>query len=173
MKTGTAAWPAAGLFLVSALAPSAACADHTVAHEVRCAEIAFSLAAERRDRERFRASLDPEARFVGRSVMTGPEEVLRGWEPFFRDDGPRITWRPQFVEVVASGDLAFTRGPFRIDDVVDGKRVTNWGTFNSTWRRDAEGRWKVLFDAGNSADEAPEAAVQALLEQENDCPDPA
>jgi hypothetical protein len=46
------------------------------------------------------------------------------------------------VEVVASGNLGLSSGP--VFDP-EGQRI---GTFNSTWRRDADNVWRIIFDNG-------------------------
>jgi hypothetical protein len=51
----------------------------------------------------------------------------------------------------------------------DGNAVEHWGTFNSIWRKQEDDTWKVVFDAGNAAAEAPSAEVQALLDAEPLC----
>lgn len=147
---------------------SAAFAD--VAGDVRCQDIAFSRSVEARDIEHFKSFLDTDARFVGNSVLRGPDEISAAWAVFFGDDGPAIKWRPQFVELLEDGTLALTRGPYRmIAEDPDGNRVENWGTFNSVWRKNADGEWRVIFDAGNSASTAPDEETQALLDAEDDC----
>jgi len=154
----------AALFLLSV----AAIADS--ATDVRCREIAFSQSTENKDIESFRSFLDSDARFVGSVVTRGPDEIVTAWQPFFSDDGPAIKWRPQFVEVLEDGALALTRGPYRmIANDPDGNPVEYWGTFNSIWRKNADGDWHVVFDAGNSASTAPDEATQALLELDDDC----
>ncbi len=138
--------------------------------DVRCQEIAFSQSVESRDTEEFKSFLDTDARFVGSTVTRGPEEIVAAWQPFFADDGPVIKWRPKFVEVLEEGTLALTRGPYRmIAEDSEGNRVENWGTFNSVWRKNADGDWRVVFDAGNSASAAPDEETQSLLDSENDC----
>lgn len=146
----------------------AAAADSTT--DVRCQEIAFSQSAESKDIESFRSFLDGDARFVGSVVTRGADEIVAAWQPFFSDDGPAIKWRPQFVEVPEDGALALTRGPYRmIAKDPDGNPVEYWGTFNSIWRKNADGDWHVVFDAGSNAAAAPDEATQALLELEHDC----
>ncbi len=146
----------------------AAIAD--VVDDVRCQEIAFSLSAERKSVESFRSFIDDDARFVGSTVARGPDEIVAAWAPFFAEDGPAIMWRPRFVEVLQDGRLALTRGPYRmITRNPDGELVERWGTFNSIWRKNADGEWRVVFDAGNSAPTAPDAETQALLDEEDDC----
>ena len=51
----------------------------------------------------------------------------------------------------------------------DGKRAEHWGTFNSVWRLNDDGQWRVVFDAGNPAAAAPDDATRALLDADDDC----
>ena len=157
-----------GLAVALVLFASTAMADPEA--EVRCQEIGFSKAAERRDVDAFVAFIDDDARFVGRTVMRGPLDISAAWSAFFEDDGPAIKWRPRFVEVLADGNLALTRGPYRlIDRDADGASVERWGTFNSVWRKQADGTWRVVFDAGSPGNDKPDDATRAILEAEDDC----
>jgi ketosteroid isomerase-like protein len=149
---------------------TAALSDAT--EEVRCQEIGFSKSVENTDLDQFRSFLDDDARFVGNSVLRGPEAVTNAWGVFFTEGGPLIKWRPQFVEVLEDGNLALTRGPYRmIVKGDDGNTTETWGTFNSVWRRQAGGEWRVVFDAGSQASEAPAAEIMALLDHEDTCPE--
>ncbi|HEY1343310.1 MAG TPA: DUF4440 domain-containing protein, partial [Bryobacteraceae bacterium] len=64
------------------------------------------------------------------------------WKGFFEGAQPPFSWEPEQVEVFDSGKLAMTSGPVR--DFA-GKRI---GTFNSVWRREANGQWKIVLDNG-------------------------
>ena len=141
------------------------------AAEVRCAETRFSLSAEARDAARFRTFIDPDARFTSNEVLRGPDAVVAAWAPFFQPDGPRIKWRPQVVEVLAAGDLALTRGPYRLESLgADGKLTVRWGTFNSVWRLGQDGQWRVVFDSGGPPIDTPTEESRALLEADtSDC----
>ena len=89
---------------------------------------------------------------------------------FFEADGPRIKWRPRFVEVLEDGGLALTRGPYRlISTGPEGEEIERWGTFNSVWRLGDDGEWRVVFDAGSPAADAPDDETRALLEAEDNC----
>lgn len=138
--------------------------------EVRCREIGFSKSVETLDIELFTSFIDPDARFVGGSVMRGPEAVSAAWAPFFDPDGPSIVWRPKYVEVLEDGRLALTRGPYRlISRDEDGNEIEQWGTFNSVWRLNADGEWRVVFDAGGALPAPPAAEDQALLAAPDNC----
>jgi ketosteroid isomerase-like protein len=137
---------------------------------VRCREIGFSKSVENLNRNQFPMFIDPDARFVGIKVDRSREAIAEAWRVFFSEDAPLIKWRPQFVEVLESGDLALTRGPYRIIDKDEsGQPTEGWGTFNSVWRLNDDGEWLVVFDAGSFPDETPTDEQRALLDAEDDC----
>jgi ketosteroid isomerase-like protein len=149
-------------------AGSTAMAD--LVDDVRCREIGFSKSIESRDMELFRSFLDDDARFVGVDVTRGPDEITEGWRTFEPENGPSLKWRPQIVEVLEDGKLALSRGPYRYTQKnEEGEEVDYWGTFNSIWRLQDDGSWKVVFDAGSPAEKPPADDVKALLDQEDDC----
>ncbi len=111
--------------------------------QVRQTEIAFAKTMADRDFAGFASFLADEAVFVSSSrVLRGAREVAAGWKAFY--DGPQapFSWEPDQVVVLDSGTLALSSGPVRDPS---GKRI---GTFNSIWRRDAGGRWKIVIDHG-------------------------
>ena len=137
---------------------------------VRCREIGFSRSVENRDRDRFATFIDPDARFVGNKVDRTPEAITEAWKVFFAGDLPSIKWRPQFVEVLESGDLALSRGPYRIIDKNEqGETRESWGTYNSVWRKNADGEWLIVFDAGSLPDETPSEEQRKLLDSDAGC----
>jgi ketosteroid isomerase-like protein len=153
---------------LSCLAGTAATADP--AADVRCREIGFSHSVEQQDVAAFRSHIDADARFVGAGVLRGVDSIAGGWSVFFTADGPTIKWRPQIVEVLENGTLALSRGPYRmLARDADGKDVEQWGTFNSIWRLNDDGQWRVVFDAGSPAANEPDVATKALLDEEDDC----
>ena len=142
-----------------------------VTSDVRCREIGFSQSVEEQDLTAFESFLDIDARFVGASINRGPAEIVEAWSVFFSEDGPRITWRPQIVEVLEDGKLALSRGPYKMTSRdADGKQIESWGTFNSIWRKQSDDTWKVVFDAGNASPTPPSDDVQALFDKEPNCP---
>lgn len=131
------------LALALAGTPAQAATTEELAKEVRAAETAFAASMASRDLAAFSSHLATEAVFFGsQSVQRGKEAVLARWKLFF--EGPRapFSWGPETVEVLESGMLGFSSGP--VFDP-EGKRV---GTFNSVWRKEADGRWRIIFDKG-------------------------
>lgn len=139
--------------------------------EVICAETGFSRAAEAKDQHRFLSFVHPDARFVGGEVARGREEIAAAWAFAFVENGATMRWRPDFVEVSADGTLALTRGPYRSTNVDENGETRHfWGHFISTWRRNQEGDWQVMFDSGGDNGMEPSAHEIAVLESEPECP---
>ena len=137
---------------------------------VVCAEVSFSRAVERRDREGFAAFLDDDSRFVSTAVSRGTDAILKSWAGFFEPKGPRIRWRPATVEVNAAGNLALSRGPYRIEATdAQGRSSETWGHFITTWRLDSDGSWRVQFDTGGDDGMTPSDAMRRVLASESGC----
>ena len=111
--------------------------------QVRQTEIAFAKTMADRDPAAFTRFLADDAVFMSNGkAARGPKAIAAQWKPLFDAPQAPFSWSPEFVEVLDSGNLALSTGP-----VLDpsGKRV---GTFNSIWRRDAAGAWKIVLDNG-------------------------
>lgn len=121
--------------------PAAETRDESAAR-VRAREQAFAKTMADRDHAAFAGFVSEEAVFVGRTVKRGRREVAEGWKPYFEGARAPFSWQPETVEVLDSGTLALSRGPV-FDE--QGKRT---GTFTSTWRREADGEWRVVLDSG-------------------------
>ena len=142
------------------------------ADEVRCREIGFSQSVENRDDEAFRSFIDPDARFISNRPRRGVDEIAEGWSGFLAEDGPRIRWRPQYVEVLADGKLAFSVGLYEfIGTNEDGTERKSYGSFHSTWRLHDDGVWRVVFDAGDQWSREPTEEEFAVLNADDDCGD--
>jgi ketosteroid isomerase-like protein len=132
-----------GALLACGLAPATATEPvEALAARVRAREVAFAKTMADRDHAAFATFVAEEALFMGRAVLRGRKAVAEGWKPYF--EGPRapFSWQPDRVEVVESGTLAFSSGPVYDPE---GKRS---GTFNSTWRLEKDGEWRVVLDSG-------------------------
>jgi ketosteroid isomerase-like protein len=102
----------------------------------------------KRDAAGFAALVAQEAIFMGASdtprVLRGRQEIVAAWTPYF--DGPvaPFSWEPDIVEVLDSGTMALTSGP------VHDPNGALTGRFNSIWRLEPDGRWRIVFDRGAS-----------------------
>lgn len=110
--------------------------------QVRKTEIAFAKTMADRDHAAFTTFLAEDTIWLGRDVMRGSKAVADGWKRFYEGKEAPFSWEPERVEVNDSGTLGLSTGPVR-DPA--GKRI---GTYNSIWRRGADGKWTIIFDNG-------------------------
>lgn len=130
--------------LAAAAAPGYAAAQADVRAEVEAREIAFARTMAERDFDAFLTFVSPEAVFFGGGgALRGREAIARAWRPFFEGPDAPFSWSPDTVEVLDSGGLALTSGP-----VLDASGEPA-GRFNSIWRLDPDGVWRVVFDRGS------------------------
>jgi ketosteroid isomerase-like protein len=117
--------------------------DTGLTEQVRQTETAFAKTMADRDYSAFSSFLADEAIFVGATrVLRGAKEVAAGWKQFFEGPQAPFSWEPDQIQVLDSGALALSSGPVRDPS---GKRI---GSFNSIWRREAGGTWKIVIDHG-------------------------
>ena len=131
------------LFLLPTLTEAHAQGRPPLAQQVYDAESAFAHTLAARDSQAFATYVAMNAVFFGRrGTLHGRAAVVAGWRPFFEGRVAPFSWRPEIVEVLQSGTLALSSGPVRDST---GRQI---GTFNSIWRRDPDGHWRVVFDKG-------------------------
>jgi ketosteroid isomerase-like protein len=136
---------AAGLALGLVMHGAAASDPQRWQAEVLAAERAFARSMADRDLQAFGRHLSEQAVFFSGAdgVLRGKPAVLAGWAAFFQGPQAPFSWDPDRVEVLPDGTLAHSSGLVR-DPA--GKPVAR---FNSVWRQEAPGAWRVVFDKGS------------------------
>jgi ketosteroid isomerase-like protein len=137
------------LVVVAALAVGSASAQAPLESrraEVFAAERAFARSMAERDFAAFGRYVAEDCVFFGATALRGREAVLAAWKPFFDGAQAPFSWEPDQIEVLASGELALSTGLVKNPDGAVTAR------FNSIWRRQADGRWLVIFDKGGPAE---------------------
>jgi ketosteroid isomerase-like protein len=139
--------------LIAPLSASTQSADTaSLQQQVMAAERAFAKTMADRDHAAFAALLSNEAIFFnGEEPIRGKDAVVAGWKPFYDGPDAPFSWEPDRVEVIESGTLALSTGPVRDPS---GKII---GRFNSIWRREPSGAWRVVFDKGSPVCPRPPA----------------
>jgi ketosteroid isomerase-like protein len=121
--------------------------------QVREAETSFAATMANRDLTAFASFIAEDAIFFdGDRPNRGKQAVIAAWAPLYEKADAPFSWKSLNVDVLADGTLAYSSGP-----VLDtqGRQVA---TFNSVWRRERDGRWRVVFDKGCSECRCAEAA---------------
>ena len=86
-------------------------------------------------------------------VIRRKREIIKGKvaiAQWYKEDvkpNETLTWKPTFVDVSKSGDMAYTYGEFIFNypDSI-GNIKTNTGIFHTVWKRQANGNWKFVWD---------------------------
>ncbi len=116
--------------------------------EVINTEAAFdSMAQEKGLTEAFKYFAAPKGVIRrGKKVIQGPAAIAEWYENDVRPN-ETLTWKPTFVDVSASGDLAYTYGDyvFSYPDSL-GNKKENKGIFHTVWKRQENGEWRYVWD---------------------------
>lgn len=66
-----------------------------------------------------------------------------------------VEWAPAYADISQAGDLGYTTGPTLITDQSSAKRPPRHGTYFSVWKKQSDGSWKVVMDAGTDGPGGP------------------
>ena len=156
MRTLHRLWPA-GLIAAALSSPAPAAAQpspEALRAQVTAAERAFARSMAQRDHAAFTSHLSEQAIFYGpNGPLLGKAAVAAAWKAFFDGPDAPFSWEPDQVDVLADGTLAHSSGPVRDPS---GKPVAR---FNSVWRQEAPGVWRIVFDKGSPLSERERKAA--------------
>ena len=133
---------------LAALAALTACAmvptRDDAAASLAAAESAFAAHSVREDmRAAFMAHFAPDGVFVRNGWVVARESLAnRAAPPII------LEWRPQYVEVAASGDMGLSTGPSRVTPRDKPGAAPSHGQFVSVWKRAPGEPWRVQVDLG-------------------------
>jgi ketosteroid isomerase-like protein len=129
-------WP----LLVLVLAMPARAGDF---EDLVAAEKAFAAdAGARNTRAAFLAALADDGLVFASGLRNGKQV----WQAR-KEDKSRLEWAPAVAEIAASGDLGYTSGPWRYTPAGADKPAA-FGDYFTVWKKQADGKWKVLIDQG-------------------------
>jgi ketosteroid isomerase-like protein len=107
-------------------------------------ERAFAKTMADRDHAAFTTFVANDAIFFSDSgPLRGRQKIADAWKRFYEKPDAPFSWGPEQVEVLESGTVALSTGPVR-----DAKGKI-FATFNSVWRLEAPGVWRIVFDKGS------------------------
>ena len=116
--------------------------------EVWNRERSFAQSVERHDAEAFADHVQRDAVFQAATPepLRGRAAVVEAWTPIVNGDFP-LRWHPGAVSIGGDPDIAMSVGLAWVENP-DPKAASRYrlGSFVSTWVRDEDGAWRVLFD---------------------------
>ena len=80
----------------------------------------------------------------GKLPMIGKAEVAKGWaeRPMIKE----LTWKPIRAEASQSGEFGYSFGYA----IYQGKDTTTYTNYCTIWKKQKDGSWKFVYDAGNN-----------------------
>ncbi|HEV8231895.1 MAG TPA: DUF4440 domain-containing protein [Thermoanaerobaculia bacterium] len=152
-------WTAAGFAIVSSTvvyAHDVAADIEAAKRAIRIADLELAKAVADRSLQSFLAIVDDDAVFFGRDVSRGKDAVSKAWLPFFTDRNLFLKWHPNQVYVSSSADLGYSIGEYqRVGKDSAGNPTTATGSYVSIWRKQPDGKWKIVLDIGSPATPKP------------------
>ncbi len=138
-----------GVMIFSISSPITA-APPSVIEQVFAVERAFAKSMAERNFDDFTRFISEEAVFfAGTRPLRGKAQITDEWSEYFKEATAPFSWEPDQVEVLESGSLALSTGPVR------DSAGTIVARFNSIWRLEAPGVWRIVFDKGSPASPGP------------------
>jgi uncharacterized protein (TIGR02246 family) len=136
-------------------APDTREADERAIREI---EIEWSKAIAAKDVERcmsFYAD-DASALEPGKPMVTGKDAMRKGMAAFLAIPGMSITFQTAKVLVARGGDLAYTHLTYAMTvNDAKGKPVNDTGKGVMVYRKQPDGKWKIVAEIANSDLPAP------------------
>jgi ketosteroid isomerase-like protein len=129
--------------LLLLLLPIALNANEADIHSLVQAEKDFSrLSVEKGIKDSFIAN------FADTAIIFRPEPVAgKKWYEGRPATQGVLSWQPVLSEIAASGELGYNTGPYEYREKA-GAKPAGYGEFFSFWKRQPDGKWKVVFDHG-------------------------
>ncbi len=119
---------------------------------IRAASQEWSNAASSRDLEKAVSFYAEDATYnpPGAPLAAGKDAIRKVWTNIVAVPGINLRWTTSKVEVARSGDLAYDTGAYTVTkNDAGGKPVTTKGKYVVVWKKQADGKWKVIQDIDN------------------------
>ncbi|MBK5291989.1 MAG: SgcJ/EcaC family oxidoreductase [Acidobacteriia bacterium] len=116
-------------------------------------EAAWTKTAEAKDAAGFVSYYSDDASVLAPNapVATGAEPIRSTISQLFALPGFSLTFKSNKVEVARGGDLAYSHGAYSMTmNDPKGSLLTDKGKFLTVFRKNAEGKWKVVADMFNT-----------------------
>ncbi|MEO5595551.1 MAG: nuclear transport factor 2 family protein [Lysobacteraceae bacterium] len=143
--------------------------------EVWNRELSFAYSVEQHDATAFADHIHAGAVFSAGTAepARGRDAIVEAWQSILVGKDIILRWHPGYVSIGADPKIALLAGPAWIEHTNPAaKHRYTISNFTSTWVRDTDGQWRVLFDGsggGSTPATADEVAALAAA-QPTTCP---
>ncbi|MEO5560717.1 MAG: DUF4440 domain-containing protein [Dokdonella sp.] len=143
--------------------------------EVWNRELSFSKTVEAHDATAFATHIHSGTVFGAGSPapVRGRAAVVEHWKEIIEGKKFSLRWHPGFVSIGGDPNIALSSGPAWTEDLdPNTKQRYSISKYTSTWIKDTDGQWRVLFDGAGAPPKPATAADIATLvaAQATTCP---
>jgi len=80
------------------------------------------------------------------SIVKGKSEIKQYFEKQTLSD-VKLEWEPDFIDVSNSGDLGYNYGKYTFEAKdTSGQKIESEGIFHTVWKKQADGKWRFVWD---------------------------
>ncbi len=116
-------------------------------NEVRATELNFAkMAKEKGIAEAFIFYADENAVLMRNNQLIKGKSAIADYMKKSTNENITLEWEPDFVEVAASGDLAYTYGKYTLSIAEKDTLKQSSGIFHTVWKLQSNGTWKYVWD---------------------------
>jgi uncharacterized protein (TIGR02246 family) len=142
-----------GILIFPDLRPPVAAKSPASADALRQLEAEFMKAAAEKGAQGYMSYYADDAVEVpnGGPIIQGKTNIAKGMA-FLDQKDNQLIWKPVGADISASGDLGYTFGTYEFHSKdKEGKPLVEHGKYTSIWKKQKDGRWKVVLDMGNAS----------------------
>ena len=79
------------------------------------------------------------------SLISGKKNIFKYYtKDFYKNE--KVKWKPDFIEVSQSGDLAYSYGKYIWKNSINDTIVEYKGIYTTIWKRQHDNSWKYVWD---------------------------
>jgi ketosteroid isomerase-like protein len=134
----------------------AAAIRQTAIDEIREADQNFSILSEKQGMAKAFTTYaaDEVIRLNDGAAPTIGFDSLRAQMSRLPANGPVLTWQVLKADAAQSGELGYTFGQWMLSGKDEaGKKMAKYGVYMTVWKRQRNGQWRFVLDAGNTTPE--------------------
>ncbi len=134
---------------------------------IRDADAQWSKTAAARDVEGAVSYYSDDASLLAPNapIASDKQSIHAAWTGLLTPD-TSLSWQASKVEVARSGDLAYLIGTYQlITKDAHGKPISDNGKFVEVWKKQSDGKWKVVADIFNS--DLPQVQPRPIAEKKH------
>lgn len=141
------------LAVMATVVAAAKSGSSSAADAIKNADAQWAAAAAAKDVDKSASFCGADAAILvpNAPAAEGKDAIHKWFQDTFNTPGFKLAWHATNAEAAKSGDLGYSTGKYELSYTdSSGKQVTDHGKYVTVWKKQPDGRWKVVRDIFNS-----------------------